>query len=373
LSGAERGTRQMKTPLSPGGGAGIVAFGHYIPYQRVDMKVFAEQWGVPAQLERMYRLNGRNRIAANAADEDTVTLAVAAAERAMLTLPRDARVASLLVGSESHPYAVKPTSVIVAEALGLAPEIFTVDLEFACKGGSAAVVLSTAMVKAGMGDYAIAIGADCPQSAPGSLLEASVGAGACAIVVGPREKAIAQIEAVASAGSDVTDFWRRDGCQYPSVVGKFSVDEGYIAHSERVARSLFEMTETSAKDFAYCVFHQPYAALPTALAKSLGFSAAQLKPGLVAARIGNSYSASCLLALAAVLEQARSGERILLASFGSGAGSDGLVLRVTEAIEDYRKQQCECGLDPIEVELGQDHADWLTYGQYAQGQRKLSR
>jgi hydroxymethylglutaryl-CoA synthase len=363
----------MKARLSDADTAGIVGFGHYVPYQRVDMKVFAEQWGVPAQLERMYRLNGRNRIAANSSDEDTVTLASLAAERALLTLPQDARIASLLVGSESHPYAVKPTSVIVAEALGLAPDIFTVDLEFACKGGSAAILLSTAIVKARMGEYAVAVGADCPQSAPGSLLEASVGAGACAVVLGPREKAIAQVEAVASAGSDATDFWRRDGALYPSVVGKFSVDEGYMAHSERVARALLDATETSPGDFAYCVFHQPYAALPSALAKTLGFSAAQLKPGLVAARIGNSYSASCLLALAAVLEQARAGERILLVSFGSGAGSDGFVLRVTDAIDGYRKYSRELGLDPIETELGQDHADWLTYGQYSRGQGKLAR
>jgi len=72
----QRGQGEMKTRLSTADGAGIVGFGHYVPYQRVDMKVFSEQWGVPAQLERMYRLNGRNRVAVNAADEDTVTLAL---------------------------------------------------------------------------------------------------------------------------------------------------------------------------------------------------------------------------------------------------------------------------------------------------------
>jgi hydroxymethylglutaryl-CoA synthase len=363
----------VKARLAEDQAAGIVGFGHYIPYLRVDMKVFAEQWGVPAQLERMYRLNGRGRVAVNASDEDTVTLAVAAAERALRTLPVPVDVSALLVGSESHPYAVKPTSIIVADALGLAPDVFAVDLQFACKGGSAAMLLSAAMVRAGMGGYALAVGADCPQSAPGSLLEASVGAGACAMVLGPAANAIATIEAVASAGADATDFWRRDGAPYPSVVGKFSVDEGYMAHSERVARSLFEVTDTSASDFAYCVFHQPYAALPSALAKSLGFSPAQVRPGLVAARIGNTYSASCMLALCAVFEQASPGDRILLASFGSGAGSDGMVLRVTDAMPAYRKRCAESGLEPIELELGQDHADWLSYGRYAGTVGKLLR
>ena len=363
----------MKARLIDASAAGIVGYGHYVPYLRMDMKVLAEQWGVSPQLERAYRLNGRNRVAVNSSDEDTVTLAVAAAERALRCAPASAKIATLLVGSESHPYAVKPTSIIVAEALGLAPDIFAADLEFACKGGSAAVLLSSAIVKAEMGSHALAIGADCPQSAPGTLLEASVGAGGCALVVGPGSESIARIEAVASAGSDATDFWRRDGSHYPSVVGKFSVDEGYMAHSERVVRALFEVTETSARDYAYCVFHQPYVALPSALAKSLGFTPNQVKPGLIAARIGNTYSASCLLALCAVFEVASPGDRILLASFGSGAGSDGMVLRVTDAMPAYLARCREAGLDTIDVELGQDHADWLTYGQYARGQGKLAR
>ena len=363
----------MKVRLSDSQGVGIVSIGHYVPYLRLDMVELARQWDVPAQLERAYRLNGRNRVAVNAEDEDTVTLAVAAAERALATLPKSARITSVLLGSESHPYAVKPSAVIVAEALGLTPDVFASDLEFACKGGTAAVLLSTALVKSSLGEYALAIGADCPQSAPGSLLEASVGAGACAVVIGPEAQAIATIEAAASAGSDLTDFWRRDGSAYPSVVGKFSVDEGYMAHSERVARALFEATGTSASDYAACVFHQPYASLPSTLAKSLGFTAAQAKPGLIAARIGNTYSGSSLLALAAVLEGAQSGERILLVSFGSGAGSDGLVLRVAPGIESWRRARAERGLASIEVELGQEHADKLSYGRYALAQGKLAR
>ncbi len=353
--------------------AGIASLGHYIPYLRLDMAMLAQQWSVPPQLERMYRLNGRNRVAVNAADEDAVTLAVAAAERALAAAPQRVHVSSVLMGSESHPYAVKPSAVVVAEALGLAPDVFASDLEFACKGGTAAMLLSAALVTARMGDYALAIGADCPQSAPGSLLEASVGAGASAILMGPPASAIAVVEAAASAASDVTDFWRRDGQAFPSVVGKFSVDEGYMAHSERVVRALFEATQTKPSDYSACVFHQPYAALPSALAKSLGFSAAQVKPGLVASRIGNTYSASCLLALTAVLEKAKPGERILLASFGSGAGSDGFVLRVTERLEEWRAARERAGLESIEVELGQDHTDELTYGQYARQQGKVAR
>jgi hydroxymethylglutaryl-CoA synthase len=361
----------VKAKLTSGNAAGVVAFGTYVPALRVDTEEFARQWGVSPQLERMYRLNGRNRVAVNAADEDTVTLAVTAAERALLALEIAPAVSAVLVGSESHPYAVKPTAVIVAEALGLAPDVYAVDLEFACKGGSAAVLLTTAMVRSTMATHALAIGADCPQSAPGSLLEASLGSGAAALIMGTGQEAIAVVEAVASAGSDVTDFWRRDGAPFPSVVGKFSVDEGYMAHSERVARALFEVTGTKASDYAWCVFHQPYAALPAQLAKRLGFSPQQMKPGLAASRIGNTYSAACLLGLCAIFEEAKPGDRILLTSFGSGAGSDGLVLRVTERIVPYRAARAKAGIASVASELDDAHADWLSYGRYARAQGKL--
>lgn len=361
----------MKASLEGPQAPGIVAVGHYVPYLRVDTRTLAEQWGVSAQLERMYRLNGRNRVAVHAADEDAVTLGVVAAERALRALSSSPEIRAVLTGSESHPYAVKPSSVIIADALGLGPDVFAADLQFACKGGTAAALLSAALVRAGLGAYTLAIGTDCPQSAPGSLLEASVGAGACALVLGPAVESIARIEATASAASDATDFWRRDGAQFPTVVGKFSVDEGYFAHSERVARALMDVSGTKPSDYAYCVFHQPYAALPSALAKRLGFSAQQVKPGLIASRIGNTYSASTLLALCAVLEQASAGDKILLVSFGSGAGSDGMVLQATDLLAEYRVRSSESGLDPLERELGEDHVDWLSYGQYARASGKL--
>jgi hydroxymethylglutaryl-CoA synthase len=353
------------------GRPGIVSFGAYVPYGRVELDAFSEQWGISPQLSRAYRLNGRNRVAVPAADEDAVTLGVAAAERCLAAKRHQAiRIGSVMMGSESHPYAVKSSSAIIAEALGLTPSAFAVDLEFACKGGSAAVMLSAALARATPDALALAIGADCPQSAPGSLLEASVGAAAAALLVGCGADVIATIDATASTTTDLTDFWRRDGARYPSVVGKFSIDEGYLAHSRATAERLMTEARLAPSDFAHAVFHQPYASLPGALGKSLGFRAEQLRTGLAAAKIGNSYSAACLLGLCLVLENAAPGDRILLVSFGSGAGSDGFVLTATNEIDAFRERRGATAA-PLSVELGSDHVDWLTYGQFAALQRKL--
>jgi hydroxymethylglutaryl-CoA synthase len=350
---------------------GIIGYGHYVPPLRLEISEFARQWRLTPRMERVYRLSGRNRVSVNASDEDTITLAVAAGQRALLSAPQARPIEAILVGSESHPYAVKSSAIVVGEALGLTPDLFAIDLQFACRGGSAGMLLGAALAKSGGSRRALAIGSDCPQSSPGSLLEASVGSAACAFIVGGKADSIATIEAVASAGSDVTDFWRRDGAAYPSVVGKFSVDEGYVAHTEHVTKSLLELTRSSPADFRYVIFHQPYTALPAKLGKKLGFTPEQIKPALVASRIGNSYSASCLLALSHVLDCAATGDRILLVSFGSGAGSDGIVLSVTERIDDHRALRHSNGLKPALAEIGNAHTQSLTYGQYTHAQGKL--
>jgi hydroxymethylglutaryl-CoA synthase len=364
------GTAQATGETGPGK-VGIVSYGHYVPTLRVDMRIFAEQWGLSEEHERMFRLNGRNTVSVQAADEDAVTLAIDAAERALAAAPAGTpRPESLLLGSESHPYAVKPSAVIVAEALGLTPDLFAADLEFACKGGTAAALLSSALARAGYAATALAIGADCPQSAPGTLLEASVGAGAAAILFGSVAP-IATIDAIASAASDVTDFWRRDTAQFPAVVGKFSVDVGYIEHTSRVVEHLLNVTGAKPADYKYVCFHQPYASLPLSIAKKFGFATAAVRPGLISGRIGNTYSCACLLSLCAVLDIAEPGDRILVVSFGSGAGSDGFALSVTEHIADFRQRAAESGRERVADQLLNEHTTPLTYGQYALIQGKL--
>ena len=358
---------------APGAGpTGIASYGHYVPMLRMDVRALAEQWGLSDTLERVYRLNGRSMVAVNGLDEDAVTLSIEAAERAMARLAPDApRPQSVLIGSESHPYAVKPSGVIVAEALGLAPDVFVADLEFACKGGTAALFLSAGLVESGRAPAALAIGADCPQSAPGSLLEASVGSGASAFVVGRGDRLLATIDHMAAASSDATDFWRRDGEQFPQVVGKFSAEVGYAEHTRRVVGRLLEVTGTRPEDYAYLCLHQPYPSLPLSVAKELGFKRPQVQPGVVAGKIGNTYSSACLLGLCNVLDQAKPGDRIMLVSFGSGAGSDGFVMTVQPAIEAHRAAAAALGQEPVARQIEGAHADWLTYGQYLLTQGKL--
>jgi hydroxymethylglutaryl-CoA synthase len=70
-------------------------------------------------------------------DEDVITMSIEAARNALARArisPSEIR--AVWVGSESHPYAVKPTSTVVAEAIGATPHTQAADWEFACKAGT---------------------------------------------------------------------------------------------------------------------------------------------------------------------------------------------------------------------------------------------
>lgn len=156
--------------------AGIVGYGAYIPRNRITSEEIARQWGKdPGGIARGLLLKEKS---VPGLDEDTVTISVAAARAALARADIDpARIGAVYVGSESHPYAVKPTGTIVAEALGIAPDVHVADFEFACKAGTEAMFVALGLVESNRVEYALAVGADTSQGAPNDALEFSASAG----------------------------------------------------------------------------------------------------------------------------------------------------------------------------------------------------
>jgi len=270
-------------------------------------------------------------------DEDTATIALEAARNALSRAGVDPQqIRAVWVGSESHPYAVKPTSTIVAEAIGATPLTQAADWEFACKAGTEAIQAAIGFVGSGMANYALGIGADTAQGRPGDALEYTAGAGGAAFILGPGEESLAIIEASLSYVTDTPDFWRRPYAHFPRHGSRFTGEPAYFRHiTQATNRLLKEMGRTPA-DYQYAVFHQPNVKFPQRVARMCGFKPEQIETGLLVAEIGNTYAASSLAGLTAVLDEAQPGDRILLVSFGSGAGSDALSLAVTEEITRRR-------------------------------------
>jgi hydroxymethylglutaryl-CoA synthase len=317
--------------MRPSKSVGIVGYGVYIPRYRIAAREIARMWtdgkgGVPVEAKSV-----------PGPDEDTITMATEAARSALARGGVSAaHLSAVWVGSESHPYSVKPSGTIVAEALGATPWVSAADWEFACKAGSEALTAGMGMVGSGMAEYVLAIGADTAQGRPGDALEYTAAAGAAALLVGPAEQALATIEATCSYVNDTPDFFRRADRAYPVHGNRFTGEPAYFGQIRHAAAHLLEQLGTKPADYTYAVFHQPNARFPQAVGKQLGFTPQQMDPGLLSPKIGNTYSAAALLGLSAILDVARPGDTIFMTSYGSGSGSDAYALTVTEAIEERR-------------------------------------
>jgi hydroxymethylglutaryl-CoA synthase len=121
--------------------------------------------------------------------------------------------------------------------------------------------------------------------------------------------------------------------------GRFTGDPAYFKHVRKAAQKLLQRLNLRAGDITYFISHQPNAQFPVKIAKELGFKEEQYLPSLQVAKFGNTYSGSSPVGLAAVLDVAKPGERILIVSYGSGAGSDAYSLLTTNQILDKRKRQ----------------------------------
>ncbi|HIJ06435.1 MAG: hypothetical protein XE11_2246 [Methanomicrobiales archaeon 53_19] len=343
---------------------GIITYGAYIPRFRIKVEEIARVWGAnPAEISGGLGVYEKS---VPDLDEDTATIAVEAARSALARRrinPDD--IGAVYVGSESHPYAVKPTAVTVGEAIGATPVMTAADYEFACKAGTAAIQTCMGLVGSGMIRYGLAIGADIAQGAPGDALEYTAAAGGAAFLIG-NDDPIAEINATHSYTSDTPDFWRREGQSYPRHGGRFSGDPGYFKHVLGASRLLFKREGTAPADYDYAVFHQPNAKFPTRAAQILGFTKEQYLPGLVVPTVGNTYSGASPVGLAATLDIAESGDRIFVCSYGSGSGSDAFDITVTDAITSAidRSQA------PTVVEL-QKNLRYLDYALYARHKGKI--
>ncbi|MGC9137277.1 hydroxymethylglutaryl-CoA synthase, partial [Caldivirga sp.] len=258
---------------------GIVGWGAYIPRYRIKTREIAEAWGDDAlRIRDMYLVEEK---AVGYIDEDPVTMAVEASRDALTRAGvKPSEVGAVFAGTESKPYAVKPISSILIDALGLSRQVYSVDMEFACKAGSDAIINLMGLVKANSIKYGIAVGTDSSQGEPGEHLEYTVGTGAVAYVIGSSNLA-AEIKYTYPYASDTPDFWRRDGSPYPVHGEGFTGEPAYFKHIMGAAKGLMDELGMKPSDFDYAVFHQPNARFPVRVAQMLGFPLEKVKPGIV--------------------------------------------------------------------------------------------
>jgi hydroxymethylglutaryl-CoA synthase len=340
---------------------GIVGYGAYVPRYRIKTEEISRVWG--GEGERVSQGLNVYEKSVPALDEDVVTISVEAARLAIRHAKIDPQdIEAIYVGSESHPYAVKPSATIVAEAVEATPDLTAADYQFACKAGTAAIQTCTALVKSKMIKYGLAIGADTSQGRPGDALEYTASAGGAAYVIG-EHKTIAEIKDTYSFTTDTPDFWRREGQDFPRHGSRFTGEPAYFKHVTSATKKILERNHLKPEDFKHAVFHQPNGKFPLAAAAMLGFKKEQVEAGLLTPVIGNTYSGATPIGLTAVLDACEPGDLVLACSYGSGAGSDAFIIEATDLISKNRNPK------PVREQI--KDKEYIDYSIYAKNKGKI--
>ena len=300
---------------------GITAYGAYIPLFRLSRDAIARAWGRGS-------LGGERSVANN--DEDSATMAIEAALDCLQGVDRQG-IDGLFFASTSAPYKEKQCSTLVATVADLGSEILTGDYANCLRAGTIALRSALDAVKAGTAKSVLVAAADCRLGYPRSDFEQSFGDGAAALLVGDSG-IIATVEGSYTCSDEIIDVWRTPEDTFvQSWEGRWVLGEGYTANMQKALSGVMKGCGLEAKDFAKVALPAPDARTHRQLAQSLGFDTKTQLQNPLLDSVGYCGAAHSLIMLVAALEEAKPGDRILLAAYGDGA--DALVLQVTEEID----------------------------------------
>jgi 3-hydroxy-3-methylglutaryl CoA synthase len=295
---------------------GITSYGAYVPMLRLPLAAAAG--GKPG---------GPEKAVANW-DEDAVTMAVAAAVDCLRGVDR-ASVDGVLFASTSYPFKEKQGAAIVAKALDLRRDVMTADLGDSLRAGTNALRAAVDTVRAGSAKRVLVVTGETRMAAPRTAMEAAIGDAGAAFLVGDGEVAL-DFTASHAVADEIIDVWRTDGDPFVHAwEDRFVVDHGYRASVREVVKGLFAKTGLGPKDFAKIVLYGPDARSHQAAVRELGFDPAQAVDSLFG-KVGNAGAAFAPLLLAAAMEAAAPGERLLVVSYGDGA--EAFVLAATPVV-----------------------------------------
>ncbi|MCL6635998.1 MAG: OB-fold domain-containing protein [Peptococcaceae bacterium] len=300
--------------------AGITSYGAYIPFNRLDRRRLQEAFGEPA-------LPGEKAVANF--DEDSVSMAASAALDCLAGAD-PGKVAAVYFATTTPPYREKQSATTIAAAVDARMDVRTADFTGSLRSGSAALLSGLDAVQAGAGPVLVAA-ADCRLGCAQGQFEQLAGDGAAAFLLGD-ENVIAELEASCSLSADIISVWRSADDRYVrSWEERFYITEGYQKAVYAAAKSVLKKAGLAAKDIARAVIYAPGPRYQAAVAAALGFAGEQVQDGLFGS-VGSAGAAHAPMMLAAALEEARPGDRILFVTFGEG--SDALIFRVTGAVAD---------------------------------------
>jgi 3-hydroxy-3-methylglutaryl CoA synthase len=312
---------------------GITAFGAYLPRLRLQRKAMAaaNAWFNPGIMGQ-----GKGERTMANWDEDAVTMSVEAARDALPTndpITGRKHVGALYFASTTMPFADRQNAGIVAAALSLPEDVHTADVTGSQRAGVSALIAALEKVKSGGAKTALIASGDRRKARSGATQEFQFGDGAAALLIG-TERVAAKFLGSHSISIDFIDHFRGEAEDYDyNWEERWIRDEGYTKIVPRAVKGALEKAGIAAAAIDHFILPCQFAKLDQQLAAKCGIDAAKVRDNL-AATVGECGTAHALLMFAHALEDAKPGQKILVAAFGQGC--DAAVFEVTDAIDKAR-------------------------------------
>ena len=305
--------------------AGILGFGAYVPWRRLQRKAIVEQHG---WFNAALKSQARGERAMANWDEDAVTMAVEAARDALTGFDRSG-VSALRVASTTFPFLDRLHAGIVADALELSDDISTSDVSATQRAGTTALIDALRSRQ-----RTLVIGSENRRAKAASTHELSSGDAAAALLVGEGD-VVARLLAAKSRTADFVDHYRSmDNTFDYQWEERWIRDAGYMKVAPPVIKDCLAAAGVKPAEVTTFCFASTLSKVAQAVAKAAGVPETAVADPLYAG-LGDSGVAHPLLLLAAALETANPGDRILVVGFGQGA--DALLFEVTDRIRSHKR------------------------------------
>ncbi|MFO8102463.1 MAG: OB-fold domain-containing protein [Dehalococcoidia bacterium] len=328
--------------------AGITSYGAYIPYYRINRKTIFAAMG---WLDSATNVKGEK--ATGNFDEDSVTMTVAAGVRCLEGIERE-KVEGIYLATATSPSVERQAAGTAAIAMDLRENIRSADFSGSTKVGTAALLAAHDAVKAGSIGTIMACAADCRVGKPGSLDEQNFGDAATAFLIG-NEGVIAELIGSYSVSYDFMGHWRGDSDQFGHFwESRWVTDEGYKPHLVEAATGLLDRSGVKTGELSKVIIPSINARAAKSVAKALKLGDEQVQESLFDG-VGDCGNAQSPLMLAAALDEAKPGDKIMVLSYGNGA--DALLLEATNAITSYKPAQTV-------ADMLADKCEITNYNQY---------
>jgi hydroxymethylglutaryl-CoA synthase len=324
---------------------GIVSYGSYLPYQRMDRGAISAALGTPP---------GKGTRAIASYDEDTTTMGVEAARHALAGLPDDLAPRLLVFATADPAYLDKTNATAIHAALGMPTSVPAYDMAGSVRSGYGALRLGSST-----GEPALVICSDLRTGLPGSADERDGGDGAVAFVLAPEGDERVQARPVGRGAStdEFLDRWRLPGEPASHVWEERFGEHAYVPLAQAAFADACKAADVAPDAIDHMIVTGVHPRAARAVSRSLGVRPEAFVDDLTAS-IGNTGTAHAPLVFTDVLDRAQPGERVGVLILADGA--DAVIFEITDSIGGVRPrrsvaEQVAAGTTGVSYET------WITW------------